>query len=210
MKGALSLVLVLSVVAGAAFAGYPSSYKKYLGSLREWTRHKQWYSPKTMQAEMLWHATYFSPDFRRMYTKEIIKRKYMDPVEAAQFVAQQEREQAASDAFFIGLYTIKAYREFSMGEESFWEAVLIPESGEEIKAIGVEKIDVKPLEKILFPYLGRWSKGYRVRFPKVDAGQTFTLVLRSVIGTTELKWNLDADAKHSLESLEAPFQGEGE
>ena len=209
-KNILKTVSVFILILGISGALYSKGDRSYRSHVREWTRHKQWYSPKTMQADMLWHATYFSPDFRRAQERETIKRKYLDPVEASQYIAEQERRQTALDEFFIGLYTIKPYREFSLGEESFWQARLYTENGQELEPIGVELVEIKPFEKILYPYLGRWDKAYRVTFPKVELGKTFTLVLRSVIGETDLKWDLDSEAKHSLESFEEPLPGEGQ
>lgn len=176
---AFLLALVLSLPVWAS--GYSSVR-------REWTRSKQWFEPRNMNAEMIWHATYFSPEFRKAYEQEIIQRKYMGPVEAARFVAEQEKKQATTNTFFVGLYTRKEYKEFSMGAESFWQAVLVAENGQEAVPISIEMVPISPLEKILFPYLSRWSAAYRVVFPRIDTGRKFGLILRSVLGETHLQW----------------------
>ncbi len=210
LKNILSLLLVLGFLSGFALAEDQPSLPQYRSVLKEWTRHKQWYSPVTMQAEMLWHATYFSPEFRHAQEQETIKRKYLDPVEASVYIAQQEKKQSAYEEFFVGLYTIKAYREFSLGKSSFWETVLVKEDGEEIFPVGIEPIEIRPFEKILYPYLGRWDKGYRVLFPKSNLNK-FSLVLRSVVGETKLKWDSATTSKsHPLEILDDAGSTPGE
>lgn len=196
-KNILKLVVISLMVLGVVTPTYAKdSYRSFV---KKWTEHKQWYSAKTMQAEMLWHATYYSSEFRRALEQEYIKRKYLNPIEAAQYVAEQEKKQAEGDEFFIGLYTVKPYRAFSMGKESFWQIRLFSESGEEIEPLRIDIVEITPLEKILFPYLKRWEQAYRVVFPKLPLGNSFELVLRSVIGETRLKWDLAHLHSHPLE-----------
>ena len=163
--------------------------KSYNSMVRRWTQHKQWYNAETLQVDMMWHATYFSPEFRRAFEEKHIQIKYLDPVAAARFIADQEKQQTEGDEFFIGLYTNKLYKEFSLGKESFWEALLLTEDGETLKPIRIDMIPLTPYERILFPYLNRWAKGYRVVFPKAPTGKKFELIMRSVLGETHLKWH---------------------
>lgn len=162
--------------------------RSYRSVLKEWTRHKEWYNLNDMKVELLWHATHYSQAFRRAQAEEVAKRKYLDAVAGARYLADQEKRQEEGDEFFVGLYTRKPYKEFSLGKESFWETVLVNENGEEFKPVRIDFVEVTPLEKILFPYLGRWSSGYRVVFPKANLGKSFELVLRSVLGETHLQW----------------------
>ena len=184
-KNSSKYFLVLVFLLGFSASVHAKSYNSVL---RKWTKHKQWFNTETLQVDMLWHATYFSPEFRRAYEEKHIKIKYLDPVAAARFIADQEKQQTEGDEFFIGLYTSKPYKEFSTGPESFWEAVLVTQDGQEFKAARVDMVPITPYEKILFPYLNRWSKGYRVVFPKVPSAKKFELIMRSVLGETHLKW----------------------
>lgn len=161
----------------------------YRSVLNQWTKSKQWFSTETFSANVIWHATYFSPEFRRAFTKRHIQKKYLGAVEAAQYVAEQEKRQAESYEFFLGIYTRKPYRHISSSKDSFWNVVLTTENGEVVKPLSLEMIDIEPYEKVMYPYLNRWSQGYRVVFPKVALGSSFRLTLQSVLGQSTIKWD---------------------
>lgn len=181
-----------SVAAGMAFAlllgSLPLQAKSYRSELREWSRSKQLFSATTMHAKVITHATYFSPDFRKAYIKEHVKRKYLEGERADYFIDQLEARQAKAREFFVEMYAPKPYRNFSMGKESFWEIVLTTQNGKELKPISIEAVETTPYQKVMFPYISRWSKAYRVLFPMTDLGKNFELTLRSVIGQTHLNW----------------------
>ena len=160
----------------------------YRSTLNHSTKSKQWFSTENFHANIIWHATYYSPKFRRAHEKRDIQKKYLDPIEAARYIAEQEKQQATYDEFFIDLYARKPYEQLTLGKDSFWELVLQTKSGELIKPLSIEFVEITPYEEVMFPYLTRWSKGYRVLFPKTDLGRSFKLILRSVIGKSELKW----------------------
>lgn len=166
------------------------SHAGYRSVLNKWTQSKQWYSTQTFQANIIWHATYFSPELRRAQTQRHIEKKYLNPMEAARYVAEQEKRQAASHEFFLGIYARKPYRQITSGNDSFWEVVLTTEQGEIAKPTSLEIVDIEPYEKVMYPYLNRWSKGYRVVFPKAALGSNFKLTLRSVLGESTVKWDL--------------------
>ncbi|MDO8526429.1 MAG: hypothetical protein Q7T03_01935 [Deltaproteobacteria bacterium] len=186
LKNAFNVFLLVILLFGFAGTSYAKSYRSIQ---RKWTNHKEWFSAIDMSVAMLWHATYFSPEYRRAYEQEYIQRHYLDPVASARFIAEQEKDQAGTDEFFIGLYTRKSYKEFSLGKESFWQIVLVTDNGEEVQPIRIDLVPLTPWESILYPYLTRWSYGYRVVFPKANTGKKFTLILRSVLGATDLEWD---------------------
>ena len=161
----------------------------YRGTLRKVTHLRELYNATTMQAKVVWHATYFSPKFQQAFLKKHIHRKYLNPEEAAEFTAHEERRWAASEEFFVSLYAPKAYANFTKGSDSFWEIILVTQDGKEHKATFVEYLESTPYEKVMFPYLDLWSKAYRVLFPKVNLHDDFKLVLRSVVGKSEMKWS---------------------
>lgn len=180
-----SLFLLAVCLLGFSFS---AGAKGYRSTLKEWTRSKQLYSTQDMQVKILTHATFFSPEFRGAFIEEHMKRKYLEGSKAAQYLEKHEQRDARGLEFFIGIYTPKDYRELSLGEESFWEAVLTTEGGEELKPISIELREVTPYTKVMFPYLSRWSKAYLVVFPKTDPGSSFQLTLRSVVGESHLIW----------------------
>lgn len=185
MRKQLSLFLFFFIllVAGNGFA------KSYFSALRSATESKEWFSADDLKANVVWNATYFSDKFRKAFIQEHIKRTYLDEREATLFTKEQEDDHAKYTEFFFGLYAKKPYRELSLSPASFWELILTTENGEVLKPVAIEVIKPTPYDQVMFPYLDRWSKGYRVKFPKVDQGDSFTLTLRSVIGQVSQKWH---------------------
>lgn len=175
-------LIVLLIASSPAWAGYRSV-------LNKWTKSKQWFSAQTFDANVIWHATYFSPEFRRAKAQRHIKKKYLDPMEAAQYVAAEEKKQGEVHEFFVSIYTRKPYRQITSGGDSFWEMVLTTEQGQVVEPTLVEPVGIHPYEEVMFPYLNRWSKGYRVVFPKVARGSSFNLTLRSILGESTLRWH---------------------
>src|SRR3989338_6506585 len=107
-----SIWLFLSVA--LFFSGLVEA-RSYRSHLRKATKTNNWYSIDTMSANMVWQATYFSPEFRRAFTKEHAKRKYLNAVEAARFTAEQEQRQTEVTEFFMAVYTKKPYQQFELG-----------------------------------------------------------------------------------------------
>lgn len=179
----LALLVLLFSLSAAAYT------KSYRSNLKEWTRSKQLFSTTDVQVKILAHATYFSPEFRKAFTKQHIKKMYLKGEEAARFREQQEIADARGHEFFVGIYSPKPYRQFTSGPDTFWQAVLVTSQGEELKPLSVTPVGTAPYEKVMFPYLNRWEKAYRVVFPKAALGEEFHFTLRSVIGQTHLRWN---------------------
>lgn len=188
LRFCLKMVFGFSVLA-MALASPDLHAKSYRGHLRKATKHKQLYSIGDAKVKILWHGTYFSPDFRKAYVMEFSKRKFLDRWQVDLLIEEHKRRSLNGHEFFVEMYTPKDYKQFSMGKESFWQAVVTTQSGEILKPISINTIDVTPFEKEMFPYLDRWSHAYLVVFPKEELGKKFTLTLRSAIGQTHLKFS---------------------
>lgn len=175
-------VFLLFSVPGVGFA------KSYRATLHQWTRSKQYFDTTNMKPKVVWHATYFSPQFREAFIKRVEKLKYLEGEAAVRFVEKEQLRQDAGHDFIIAMYAPKEYRRFSLGKDSFWELLLTTEGGEVLRPISIEQTDITPYEKKLYSYIDPWSKLYRVVFPKKALGKNFTLTLRSVVGETHLRW----------------------
>lgn len=187
--GWIKISFVLMTAGVLVFSASPLLAKGYRPILKEWSRHKQLYSPTEAQVKIIAHATYFSPEFREAYAREHIRRKYLEEGRARDFRERLKARQEGVHEFFVGMYAPRPYRGLSLGKETFWEAVLTTASGETVKPVAIEEVEGTPYQKIMFPYLNRWSKAYRVVFPEADLGGPFSLTLRSVIGQTHLRWD---------------------
>jgi hypothetical protein len=167
-----------------------ASYGSYKSELNKCTKKDRIYSFENLDAQLSWNATFFSDNFRHEYEKEHIRRMHLEASDADQFMSEQEHEQSSGWEFFIGLYTQKSYEKFSSGVDSFWKIHIETESGEKIYPTSIEMVPLTAYERVMFKYLNRWMKGYRVVFPKVDIGKKFKLCLYSIVGDSTLTWNL--------------------
>jgi len=162
------------------------------GSLRrKWTKSERIYTLKSLDTVLLWKTTYFSPEFRRAKTQKHIQLKYLDPMEAAQVVEKEEKRQEKYHEFFLSIFTQKDFQQFSMSPDSFWKMILTAEDGTVVHPVSIEMVPVGPYEQKMFPYLNRWSKAYRVLFPKAPLGNRFKATLRSVAGESTIQWKAD-------------------
>jgi hypothetical protein len=194
-------VIIAAVVCISLFASSAVA-RTYNGDLRHATKKGMLYSGDTFEAKLLWNATFFNDNYRRAYIKKTAKINQFDAIRAARYTAEQEYKQSEGWDFFIGFYTKKAYKKFSSEQDSFWKIQLITGSGQVVKPISIELIPLAPYESIMFPYLNRWSKGYRVTFPKVDLGNDIVLKLHSIVGESTLKWRLGKAQKLKTKSYD--------
>ena len=167
----------------------PANASPYRRALRGASKKANLYDPMNMEAKMIWNATFFSQKFRDEYTKRNIKLRRMPPLQAAQYVADQQYKQEKGWTFFLSMFTEKDYRQFNMDQDSFWKIRLIVD-GEEYAPISIERLPKTPLYKELFPYITRWSYLFRVVFPKVDLKKRISLSVFSVVGQSTLKWKM--------------------
>lgn len=182
------------IIATAAFVAMifvsATAAAGYRGELNRATKRGSIFTFDDFSARVIWNATFFSDKFRQAFKKRHLKISHLDELEAAKFIAEQEYRQSNGWDFFIGYYIKEGYKELSPDPESFWKIEIIAKNGEHIKPISIEKIQITPYEEIMYPYLNRWSKAYRVTFPKVELGRRFELFLHSAAGESTLKWKM--------------------
>lgn len=175
-------LIIVTFFAQLSFAGYGSE-------LNRATKHGRIYAFETLDASLIWHASFFDERFRAAFIdKHLDLNRIDDAIEASAYEAEQRRAQADGWEFVVALYAKKDYQTFTNDGGSFWRIQLITSSGERLKPENIVSIPVGPYEQKMYPYLNRWSKLYRVTFPKVNFGDSFELNLRSVAGESALKW----------------------
>jgi len=171
----------------------PRSYAAvdtYTWELRKNSHRGQAYDAETWDAKVIWFATFFSDDFRRSFDKKHAKINHMGPLESAKWFEEEQYRQGKQWEFFVSFYTKKDYKKFSLDPDSFWKIFMTTGQGEVVHPIAVEQISITPYEKIMFHHINRWSKAYRVIFPKVEIGNLIQLTLQSIVGQSNLVWNL--------------------
>lgn len=166
-----------------------SAQAGYGSARRHWTESGRIYTATSLNSVLLWSATYFSPKFRHAFEKQHVKIESLAPAEADRFIAAQEVQQGKANEFFIGIFTQQETQEFSTDMSTFWKAELTAGDGTVLKPTAIEMVPIGPYERKMFPYLNRWNKAYRVFFPNADLGEKFSLTLKSIEGSSTLRWN---------------------
>jgi hypothetical protein len=177
------MMIAIMITSITAHAGYGRE-------LNRATERGRMYHATDWNAELIWHATFFNERFRDAYIKQHEKLKHIDSENAPRFEAEQMHRQAEGWDFFIVIYTKERYTSFTQYEDSFWKIELTTGNGERIKPISIELMPITPYEERMFPFIDRWSKAYRVTFPKVPLGSRIELTMNSVAGESTLKWKV--------------------
>lgn len=164
------IILLLLLVALDLQASYKSIYTK-------WTKSDQVYSIDTLNATLMWNATFFSQDYiaeRNQKTESLGAESYQpDGIE-----------------FMVVIYAPKDSRRFSLASDTFWKCTLITSEGRVYFPVRIDPVAVEPLQRILYPRINRWSELYHVTFDPVDLGDSFQLRLKGVTADSTLTWDV--------------------
>ena len=183
---------IITAIITLSFAALPQSWAapNYKREMKRATRRGQLYNVQTWDAKIIWYATFFNDQFRREFAKKHATVHHMGPLESAQWMADQHFIHNRQWDFVVIIYTKKEFKRLSMDPDSFWEIFLTTGSGETVHPNAIEQIPVSPYEKIMYQHINRWSKLYRVAFPKVDLGDKIELTLQSVVGQSTVEWKI--------------------
>lgn len=181
---AYSALIVILMMSANSFA----AKKTYRAELGRVTHRGQTYDANTWDAKVIWFATFFDDSYRRAFAEQHAKINHMGPMETARWIADQEYIQDGQWDVFISFYTKKDYKKFSLDPDSFWELYMTTGKGEIVWPTSIEQVSITPYELVMFRHINRWSKGYKVSFPKVDLGDTIQLTLQSIVGQSQLAW----------------------
>lgn len=186
----ITSILVLITLICISLAPISEAKPNYRKELKKVTKRGQTFDGTTWDAEVIWHATFFSDKFRKAFIKKHATIHHMGPLETAQWKADQSFVHNERWDFIVVMYTKKEYKRFSMDIDSFWDIILTTENGKSVHPTSIEQTPSTPYEKVMFPYINRWSKIYRVSFPKVNLGNKIQLTLQSIVGVSTLEWDL--------------------
>jgi len=162
-----------------------------------WTQEGRIYDG--LSTKLISKATFKSAGFRRAYATEYARVYKLEGPEYDKLVADQQKEAADYNDFVIAVYVPeKQWDDFSK-EASMWKIYMTRNNMEQIRHLEIRKLKSKdPITVYFYPYMTTWKSIYLVRFPTVDpkTGNQFTddphdavtLVMTSVIGSVEFKW----------------------
>ncbi|MFH1830823.1 MAG: hypothetical protein ABH871_08640 [Pseudomonadota bacterium] len=184
-KRLLTCIVLIAIICSSA--AVQAGYRRELSKATEMGRI---YHPNDWNAELIWHATFFNKHFRDAFIKQHEKIKRIDPINAERFETEQMHRQVSGWDFLIVMYTREQYKSFSVYDDSFWRIELITADGEAVKPLSIEMLPITPYEERMFPFIDRWSKAYRVTFPKVPLRDEVELTMKSVVGESTLEWKV--------------------
>lgn len=181
-----ALILSLSIVGSSFSLHAASSYEKIL---KKWTRHENVYVVENFEARVIWRVTEFSPEFREARLEKLTKLYEWDDAELSRQRREDSEEAAKYDVFFMGIYAGSSeYPE--IGKDSGkWRFLLEVPGSKTIEAVSIERVSVTQKERVLFPYLDKWSEAYLIRFPKtIHENSHFALRMAGIPAKSELVW----------------------
>lgn len=164
---------------------------EYLAALNRWTRSAVIYSQFETQAHL--YATYQSPEFFRAYLDEYSRIYQLEEKEQQKKGDVQKGLTAGfTDFIFYASIPEKASNDFDRRGSS-WRIFLVNGKGERIAPWEVRRID--PMTPVLikfYPYVNPYHGiAYRLRFQTGEkpGGESLKLMITSVLGTAELKFD---------------------
>lgn len=176
--------------------GFRLTDREYRQSLAHYTRHQNLY--QGLQRRLIWAATLEAPRFREIRSQAYASIRRMTQAELEALLAEEMRTGETFLDFFVGFFTEQLAWNDLDAENSIWRIDLLIDGVIVLRPIAIERIaDPDPNVRALYPYLGAFSRAYRVRFPRwdehgrplVDTGaRNLTLRVSSAIAHGELTW----------------------
>lgn len=144
-------------------------------------------------------ATYWSPELRIRYTRQIVEDRQLNPLEGERFRQQQLQQAKEYQKFLVAVYTWdEEWQDFDRDEPT-WTIWFENDQGVQVHAWKVTEMELDRAEAWQYLRIDTpWSKLYEVLFPLEFQGQPlldaeteqFKLCFASVLGHLDLSWNL--------------------
>ena len=181
-------------------SGISESESTYRADFNAWTREGRIYDG--LDVKLIAAATYMSPKFRKAFAVEYAKIYKLTELEKNKLISDQENAGAGYEDFIFAAYVPEKEWDDFYKKNSIWKIYLTRDNIEQIKPIEIRKLEKRDAKTgYFYSYVTPWKSIYRLRFPKLfsDDGEkipqekagSFKLVLTSVLGSTEMLWNLN-------------------
>jgi hypothetical protein len=204
MKLALAAALVVAgcasapVVVSMADPQKPATAKDYVAEVKRWTRHAHLRSDFDEALDV--DATLRSPEFRDAYAAKYIELYRIGPENQAHTRGEILSDGADSYEFHIETATHDYALNDLTSAKTVWRVTLIDDQGHEVQPTRVVgQKERRTLDEQFYPYVGIFSRGWTVRFPRTRADGTplvgadtkaLTLRFAGPQGSVDLVWVL--------------------
>jgi hypothetical protein len=145
------------------------------------------------------NITFKSDVFRQAYTDEYSRLYNLEGAEYDSLVMKEQKDAVDYHDFVMAVYVPeKKWDDFSK-KTSMWKIYITRDHVEQIRPLEIRKLNKKdPKINYFYPYITTWKSIYHIRFPAIDLKtdnqlmgdphEVLTLVMKSVIGSVEFKW----------------------
>jgi hypothetical protein len=169
----------------------------YRDVMDAWTQEGRIYDG--LLTKLISKVTFKSAAFRQAYTDEYARLYNIEGPEYDKLLVDERNDAAKYHDFMIAAYVPeKKWDDFSK-ETSIWKIYITRDPLEQIRPLEIRKQKKKdPIIDHFYPYMTAWKSVYHVRFPAFDPKtgsqhmgdphEALTLVMTSVIGSVEFKW----------------------
>lgn len=169
---------------------------EYRASLSRFTRHQSLY--QGLQRRLIWAATLEAPRFREVRSMAYASLRRLTESELESLIDLELREAESFLDFFVGFFTEQLAWNDLDAVTSIWRVDLLIGGARVLRPVAIERIvDPDPNIRALYPYLGAFSRAYRIRFPRRDElgnpligpdATEITLRVSSAVAHGELSW----------------------
>lgn len=184
--GPVFFICFLLIISLPAQAG-DRSYKK---NLKKWTRSGTVYSLKDFRAEIVWDASFLSHSLLKSQA-DLYARTYEIPTpERENFLNSLYQKRGDEALFFISFYSYNPHYNDIANQRGDWD-LRLEVGGEMIRPSRIDKIKrPTPLDRVFYPYLTPWSRGYFVWFPvnPDSLDSSFQLTIHNPRASSRLVW----------------------
>ncbi len=189
LKNTVKFFLVIGIGGILFCSAWVIAKPSYRSVLKKWTRHDKVYVLDNLEARMIWHVTYLSDEFREARRQKMAEL-YQETDEEQQKCLQEDLSESKKyDVFFVGIYAGSSQFPEIGKNSGGWRLFLQTGSEEPVESVAFEKIPVTQVERMLYPYLDKWSKTYVVKFPKtISDGDSFSLTMPGIPAKSTLTW----------------------
>ena len=183
-------ILTGFLIAGFLFGTAPViASPKYEKVLKKWTRDDRVYVWDNLEARLVWHATYLSPEFREARRQKMDEVYEWDQAELTKKIREDDDEARKNDVFFLVIYAGSSKWPEIGKDDATWRIVLESDGGAPVEAVKLERLPVTQLERLLYPFIDHWSHTYLATFPKtVRDGVPFRLRMTGIPAKSRLSW----------------------
>ncbi len=160
----------------------------YRPLLKKWTRSDHVYVWDNLEARVIWHATYFSDEFRKARLDQLSRLHEWNDRTRQRKEIEDRKESQKEDLFFLGVYSGSSEWAEIGKDTGNWKIVLVSPQGT-VESDRFERVPITQIERTLYPFLDKWSQAFIVSFPKTIQGdEPFTLRMTGIPAKSELVW----------------------